>query len=128
MPDIETTLTLNQDQVKPFTSREIEVNLEVKTSAAEPYWVEGVFDLQSPISLAPDKSLPSGKTVLGILDKDNPRSKRIKLYTNSDTYPSRYKMKVTIYAYDRDGAISERREYVKEIEVSESNAQILQGP
>ncbi|MDE1827572.1 MAG: hypothetical protein KGH65_00195 [Candidatus Micrarchaeota archaeon] len=127
MPEITVALALNSDRLRAFTYNEIELKLSVATLDAEPYWVECVYEVPHPLSLAPDKSLLTAKSLIGILQKAQPREKRVKIYASNEVYPSTYTLKVTLYLYDKDGAISERKEYAKEIECSEGNAKVLQS-
>jgi len=128
MPEFATTLSLTSEKIKAFTYNEFEMNLAIITDDAEPYWVEALYEVPVPLTLAPDKSLVTAKGLIGILQKGEKREKRVKIYTSSDVYPNIYKIKVTLYIYDKDGAISERKEYTKELECSEENAKVLQSP
>ncbi|HVA82585.1 MAG TPA: hypothetical protein VNF06_00275 [Candidatus Aquilonibacter sp.] len=128
MPEIQASLTLAPERIKPFGYIELELNLSISTDSPEPYWIEAVYEIPSPLSLAPDKNLSTAKALIGILQKGETREKRIKLYAGSETYPEIYKIKVTLYFYDKDGAISERKEYIKELECAEVSAKVVQTP
>lgn len=128
MPEISVELSSLPERIRPFTYNELEVRLSIATDAAEPYWAECVYEVPPPLSLAPDKSLVMAKSLVGILQKGEKREKRVKVYASNDVYPNTYPLKVTLYLYDKDGAISERKEYTKEIECGEANAKVLQSP
>lgn len=127
MPEITATLSLTVEKIKAFTYNEIELNLAISTKDQEPYWLEAVYEVPAPLSLAPDKSLLTAKTLIGILEKEETRQKRAKIYAGNDAYPEIYKLKVTLYIYDKDGAISERKEYVKEVECADMVPKIPQN-
>ena len=128
MPEINTTLALTQDKIKAFTINELELKMQVGTDSTEPHWVECVYEVPMPLSLAPDKSLLTAKSLIGIIGAQMPKEKRVKIYSKNDVYPSTYTIKATLFIYDKDGAIAERKEYTTELECGETNAQILQNP
>jgi hypothetical protein len=128
MPEITVTLSLSPEKIRAFTYNELEMKLSAITTDSELYWIECIYDVPAPLSLAPDKSLITAKSLIGILQKGELREKRVKIYASNDVYPNTYLLKVTLYLYDKDGAISERKEYTKEIECSEANAKVLQSP
>lgn len=128
MPEIKASLSLAPERIKPFGYVELDLNLSISTTGSEPYWIEAVYEIPSPLSLAPDKNLSTAKALIGILQPGETREKRVKLYAGSETYPEIYKIKVTLYLYDKDGAISERKEYIKELECAEVSAKAMQSP
>ncbi|MDE1855674.1 MAG: hypothetical protein KGH49_00315 [Candidatus Micrarchaeota archaeon] len=128
MPEINAALALTSDKIKAFTINELELNIAVGTADTEPYWVECVYEVPMPLSLAPDKSLLTAKSLVGIISVEAQKEKRVKIYSRNDVYPSVYTIKATLFVYDKDGAIAERKEYTKELECGETNAQILQNP
>lgn len=127
MPEIEAKLEISPEKIKPFAFKELDLNFTVNTKDEGKYWLECVFDVPAPLSLAPDKSLQTGKVLLGIIDKDIIKEKKVKIFAANDVYPETYKIKATLFVYDSDGAISERKEYLKELECSEADAKILQS-
>ena len=128
MPEINADLTLNLERIKAFTSNEFELTLKASTTSAEPCWVEAVFEVPPPLTLAPDKPLTTGKSLVGIVSAGKAKEKKIKIYSGNDVYPDTYKIKATLYAYDADGAIAERKDFYRELECGEANAQVLQSP
>ncbi|MDE1825206.1 MAG: hypothetical protein KGH61_00785 [Candidatus Micrarchaeota archaeon] len=120
MPEITVQMVSSAEKIRAFTYNEIELNLKIAIAEQDPYWVEAVYEVPAPLSLAPDKSLPTGKGLIGILQKDSAKEKRVKIFAGSEVYPSTYKVKVTLYVYDKDGAIAERKEYSKELECIEA--------
>jgi len=127
MPEIEAKLELSPEKIKPFAFKELDLVLTVNTKEEGKYWIECVFNVPAPLSLAPDKVLDTGKVLLGILDKNNSKEKKLKIFAANDVYPETYKIRATLFIYDSDGAISERQEYSKELECSEEDAKILQN-
>lgn len=127
MPQLTVKLEVLPQRIKPFTFNEMEVKILLNTSETEPYWVECVFEAPAPLSLAPDKILMSGKSLVGILEKGVDKERRVKLFAQNDVYPDTYRIKSTLYIYDKDGAISERKDYYVELECGELNTKILQG-
>ncbi|MDE1846093.1 MAG: hypothetical protein KGH53_02325 [Candidatus Micrarchaeota archaeon] len=126
MPEMEAAVSIVPERIRPFSYTELELNLSLSTKSAEPYWVEAVYEVPAPLSLAPDKNLSTAKALIGILSSGEQREKRVKVYAGSDTYPEIYKIKVTLFIYDKDGAISERKEYIKELECAEVSAKVAQ--
>ena len=127
MPEITVQIGASVDKLRAFTYNELELNLRVATTEPEPYWIEVIYEVPSPLSLAPDKHLPTGKGLIGILQKDEVKEKRVKIFAGSEVYPSTYNVKVTLYAYDKDGAIAERKDYFKELECTEAS-KVAQTP
>ena len=127
MPEISAVLEVSPDSIKAFRSNELDMHLSFTMAEDEHYWLECVLEVPPPLSLAPDKSLLNGKLLIGILEKDAPKEKRLKIFSSNDVYPNTYKIKVTLYVYDKDGAISERKEYFKELECGDENAKVLQS-
>lgn len=90
---------------------EVELNINVENSGAEPYWLEADTILPNGVlSLAPDKELLQGRIRGGIVFPNESKTLRCKIYANSAVYPDIYRIKLIIYAYGRDGAISRREE------------------
>lgn len=119
MAQVDASISLSQERIRAFVYSEFELNLSISSSDRDPYWAEAVYEVPSPLSLAPDKALQSAKSLVGILQNSETRQKRVKIYAGNETYPEIYKIKITIFLYDNDGAISERKEYVKEIECAD---------
>ena len=127
MPEINATLDILPEKIKPFAFKELDMSLKVDTKEEGRYWLECIFDVPTPLSLAPDKELQNGKVLIGILDKENPREKKVKICAANDVYPDTYKIRATLFVYDSDGAIAERKEYAKELECGEADAKVLQN-
>lgn len=127
MADVSVRFEVTPQKIKPFTFNELELRMIISTKDQDPYWAECVFEVPHPLSLAPDKILLSGKSLVGILQSELDKEKMIKVFATSTTYPSIYRIKSTLYLYDKDGAIAERKEYYTELECGETNAQILQN-
>ncbi len=125
MTNITTDIRISPETFKPgvFTEAEINFSLESKDDAL--YWAECIIEVPHPLSLAPDKKLFIGKTLVGIIGQGNRREKRLKLYSDSSIHPSVYQVKLIFYLYGADGAIEDRKEVFKSIECGEINAKVL---
>lgn len=90
---------------------EAELNINIENGGTEPYWLEADVVLpNSVLSLAPDKELLQGRIRGGIVSPNESKTLRCKIYANSAVYPDTYRIKLVVYAYGRDGAISRREE------------------
>ncbi len=127
MVNIETNATIVPEKFKPFLFNEAELHLSVESKDAAPFWVECAVEVDSPLSLAPDKRVPAVKVLVGILTNGAKREKRVKIFTGSDAQPNTYKIKMTFYVYDQEGTIEERKELFKEVECKnvDVNAKVL---
>lgn len=72
------------------------------------YWCQCDILVNLPLSLAHDKELNAGRTMIGILKPGRKIEKQIKLYTRPNNFPDSYQINITAYLYDEDGAIAER--------------------
>ncbi len=127
MVDIEVGAQLVPEKFKALQFNEAELHLDVVSKDPNPYWVECAVEVQFPLSLAPDKNVPVGRTLIGIFSSGTKREKRVKIFTGSNAQPSTYHIKVTFYVYDADGAIADRKEVQKEVECKnvDLNAKVL---
>jgi len=75
-------------------------------------WYEADIELPHHLSLVPDYTLRKGKVRLGILRKNEYISKFVKLYSSQYTPPDTYPVKVTVYAYNKEGVVDERLDLV----------------
>ena len=128
MAEINATFEVTPEKIKAFTFNELNLDVSISTTDSEKYWLEAVFEVPYPLSLAPDKNLTAGKILLGILDKDSKKGKKVKIFAANDVYPNTYKVKMTLFIYDKEGVIAERKEYSKELECGEAGAKVLQNP
>ncbi len=115
------------EKFKALQFNEAELHLHVESKDNNTHWIECAVEVQSPMSLAPDKRVPIGRTLIGIFRDGVKREKRVKVFTGSDAMPNTYKIKLTFYIYDEDGAIEDRREILKEVECKnvDLNAKVL---
>ncbi len=126
MQGINAELSITVDKLKAFVPSEFEVLIKAGSDENDPYWLESILEVQYPLSLAPDKSLLSGRSLLGIAYNGETREKKVKIFANNDIFPDNYRFKLILFAYDKDGAIATRQEYTKELECSDENGKILQ--
>ena len=96
-------------KLKSFSRNEVRMEINLKNlTESSLYWGECEIVVASPLSLAHDIEMNTGKTRIGILKPMGGSSKIVKLYTRPNNYPDDYKFKITAYIYDEDGAIAER--------------------
>jgi len=83
--------------------------------SAKQYWCECEIAVKSPLSLAGDRELDAGRTRIGIVKPNESKNKQVKLYTRPSNFPDSYRVGITTYVYDDDGAIAERLEQTESI-------------
>ncbi len=71
-------------------------------------WYEADVEVPHHLSLVPDYTLRKGKVRLGILRRNEYISKFIKLYSSEFTPPNIYPIRITVYAYNKEGVVDER--------------------
>ncbi|MGC8538370.1 MAG: hypothetical protein ACP5MK_00690 [Candidatus Micrarchaeia archaeon] len=104
------------EKIKAFRTGSNDIILNVSTTDSGPFWVEGIFDIEPPLSFAPDQQIKTAKSTVGIVWDKHSVDKRIKVFSQSNVYPNTYKMKITFFIYDKDAVISDRVEHTVEIE------------
>ena len=112
---------------KAFRYNETELQFNVSTQEGDNFWVECIVDMPPLLSLAQDKSMDKAKVLFGIVAKNEPREKRIKLFSFNNIPPDTYNIKLTFFIYDKEATIADRLELNKDIECRE-NGQVLQNP
>lgn len=107
--NVDIDVSFNPQKLKAFSRNEVRMEVKLKNlTESSIYWGECEIVVASPLSLAHDIEMNTGKTRIGILKPADGASKMIKLYTRPNNYPDEYKFKITAYIYDEDGAIAER--------------------
>jgi hypothetical protein len=91
------------------------MTISISSGNAQPHWCECDIEVKAPVSLAPDKELPFGRTRVGIVSAAHPISKPVKIYTDHAVVDGDYRIGITAYLYDEDGAISVRKEVAESI-------------
>jgi hypothetical protein len=127
MVEIDMSVGSSPSMLKAFSFNEADITFSIQSGEDAVRWVECIIEVQPPLSLAPDKRLLLGKTLVGILSSSHRLEKRVKLYTDVNTAPGSYEIKLTVYMYDEDGAISDRKDFYKEIAIAgrDMHAQVL---
>ncbi len=125
MTEIQSQIQIIPEHLRPFVFNEAELHITLSTNSVSSCWVEATVTVPRPLSLAPDRDLETGKMLFGILGQGKSQEKRVKVFAKGDIYPNIYDVKITLFVYDENGAISERMEISKEIECSEENAEVL---
>ncbi len=127
MSDVEVSIDFAPSKLKAFSRNEMQMNIILKNSGANIYWSECEVVVSSPLSLAHDTELNTGRTRMGLLKPLSSISRPIRIYTRPNNYPDNYKFSIVAYIYDGDGAISERLEKKMEIAcVSEESTKAVQ--
>lgn len=119
MGDIELSVTFEPDHFKAYSRNESEMKLKFSNVGAGTFWCECEVTVASPLSLAHDRGLDAARTRVGILKPGGGLEKRIKLFTRPNNFPDDYKIKITSFLYDEDGAIVERKENEASIKCEE---------
>lgn len=120
MGDIDLSIAFEPEQFKAYTRNENEMKLKFNNMGSGTFWCECEINVASPLSLASDKELNSARTRVGILKSGSALEKRVKLYTRPNNFPDDYKVKITSFLYDEDGAIAERKESEATIKCEEA--------
>jgi len=84
--------------------------IQIKNDKRGLKWFEANIELPPELSFTPDHSLRVGRTRLGILRKNETIEKYIKIYASQYTQENVYKGKITIFSFDRNGIIDERKD------------------
>ncbi|MDD5317951.1 MAG: hypothetical protein PHF51_04460 [Candidatus ainarchaeum sp.] len=110
MPVFNIATRFHPIRLTAFMKNSVELSVEVENKSGEPYWTE--FDVTVPeaVSLAPDRQLQRGRLRVGIINSGECLTGKCKVYGSSASYPDLYTLKVTVYGFGRDGAISAREE------------------
>ncbi|MCL5412526.1 MAG: hypothetical protein M1474_02705 [Candidatus Marsarchaeota archaeon] len=113
--------TFEPQVLKAYDRNEVSMTLKFSGAAQERYlWCECDVTVASPLSLAPDQELDAAHTRVGILKPGSSLEKRVNLYTRPNNFPDEYRVGITAFFYDDDGAIAERREYKAVIPCTEA--------
>ncbi len=128
MTNVDISVDFVPQKLKAYSRNEAFMNITVRnTNESQSYWCEGDVSLTSPLSLAHDSELNAGRTRIGIVKPGCSSTKQIKLYTRPNNFPDEYKISLVVYAYDEDGAISERIEKKVGIVCAQEYAQEQSG-
>ncbi len=125
MPEITVQFTNLPSEMKAFRYNELEAKISVESGDKEAYWVEAMITVPPPLSLAPAESLEKAKTTLGILTQGKRKEKRFKIFAQNNVYPYIYKVTATLFIYDEEGVVVDRRDYYDEIQCNDLDAKIL---
>jgi hypothetical protein len=117
MGDIKVDIGFNPERIEAGKRGEGEVLIGLSNSSKDKlFWCECDVRIDPQFSLAIDRDLSEGRTRIGIIKPGGSANKRVRFYTKQGSYPGKYKVSVTMYAYDEDGAISERSDIDTELE------------
>lgn len=109
MGNADVAVSFSPPTLKAFARNEAKMDLLVANgSTTNTFWCECELRITSPLSLAPDSELNSGRMRIGIIKPLGRNTKSVRLYTRPNNYPDDYKFSITAYFYDEDGTISER--------------------
>lgn len=90
--------------------------IRIRNDKKGQFWYEGEVNVPNQLSLTPDQSLSKAKIRFGILKKDGEIEKYVKVYGSKYTDASNYSIALNIYEYDKDGAVSDRKDLGIEIQ------------
>ena len=115
MAKMQVTVKFDPQTLKAYKRNDLAMNLVFNNVDDEKqYWCECEIAVKSPLSLAVDRELDAGRTRAGIIGPGESRNKLVKLYTRPINFPDNYRVKITTFVYDDDGAIAERIEQTEE--------------
>ncbi len=115
MSSVDIEIAMKPETLMAFSRNEVQMDITLKNQSPMIYWSECDVAVVSPLSLAHDGDMASGRTRIGILKPMSKINKSVRLYTRPNNYPDDYKVSIVAYVYDGDGAIAERIE--KKIEI-----------
>ena len=122
MAKMQVTVKFDPQTLKAYKRNDLAMHLEFNNvDDTKEYWCECEIAVKSPLSLALDRELDDGRTRAGIIGPGESRNKLVKLYTRPINFPDNYRVKITTFVYDDDGAIAERLEQTEDI-VCEADA------
>ncbi len=108
---INISATFEPKDLKAYAKNEIVMTLRLEnTDQDKPYWCECDIRVARPLSFEHDGELLQGRTRIGILQPHGVKEKQVRLYTGTNSVPDEYALDMTAYAYDEDGAVSDRIE------------------
>jgi len=110
MPEFNISTSFHPLRLTAYSRSEVELRVEIENKGEEPYWTECVVEVPDVLSLVPDKDVRKGKIRVGIIAPEEIMTGKCKIYSTARTYPDIFTLKVTIFGYGRDGAISVRDE------------------
>ncbi len=117
MSDLSVSAKFVPEKLKAYAKNEAIMIIRLgNANKTNHYWCECDVNVKSPLSLAHDRELDTGRTRMGIVHPESAIEKQIKIYTRPNNFPDGYAVKITAYVYDQDGAISERIELQATIE------------
>ncbi len=120
MSDLSVSAKFAPEKLKAYAKNEATMVISLgNANKNNHYWCECDVNVKSPLSLAHDRELDTGRTRIGIVHPESTIEKQIKIYTRPNNFPDDYAIKITAYVYDQDGAISERIELPVKIECAD---------
>ena len=102
-------------RLQAYVRNEVELTVQLENLTDETFWGECVVECPEALSLAPDKPLGRGKLRVGILGPKETASARCKIYASARSYPDVYTVRLTGYAFGKDGAIIGREDSKTEL-------------
>ncbi len=111
MQNAEIVIELTPAKLKAYARNELQMTVALRNlSDTATFWGECEVNVVSPLSLAPDTELNTGRMRIGLMNPLESASKVVRLYTRPNNFPDEYSVSVVAYIYDKDGAIAERIE------------------
>jgi len=115
MPTFHISTKFYPIRLNAFMRNEVELSIEIENTGNDPLWCECDVLLPDAISLAPDKDLEKGRLRVGIVNPTEIRTGKCKIYGSAKSYPELYPIKVVVYGFGKDGAITARDDKTVEL-------------
>jgi hypothetical protein len=110
MPTFRISTKFYPIRLNAFMRNEVELSIEIENTGKEPLWSECDVIVPAAISLASDKELGTGRIRVGIINPQEIRTGKCKIYGSAKSYPELYQIKIVVYGFGKDGAITARDE------------------
>jgi len=110
MPTFRVSTKFYPIRLNAFMRNEVELTIEIENTGKEPLWSECDVIVPAAISLASDKELGTGRIRVGIVNPQEIRTGKCKIYGSAKSYPELYQIKIVVYGFGKDGAITARDE------------------
>lgn len=94
---------------------EVELSIEIENTGEQSCWTECDVIVPEALSLAPNRELQKGRLRIGIIAPGEILTGKCKLYGGANSYPDVYTIKLVVYGFGKDGAITQREEKKAEL-------------
>ena len=91
--------------------------LRVRNNKRGYKWYEAEIEVPKKLSLSHDYTLTKARVRLGILHRNEYLERHIRLYASPYTNAGEYNVKISVFAYGKDGVIDERMDAILTVKV-----------